>query len=339
MALRNAQYDRILREYDRRRLANRREEVRRREEVFAQIPGFEELVDALPSATLSSVRSLFSEPKGPDSYEAGNVLSALREQSEEIADRKHELLTSYGFPADYLDPIYTCPDCQDTGFVDGEKCHCFKKAVVDLVYAQSELKDILQKENFAHFSERYYDDTVVDEATGLTPLENIREVKEMCLSFVRHFDDRPGNLYFYGNTGVGKTFLCHCIAKELLDAAHTVIYFSAPALFDVFETLQFDRRSEDYALREEQLGYLFESDLLIIDDLGTEVPNSFIASCLLECMERRSAAGLSTVISSNYPLSEIRRLYSERVYSRLARDYTIIKVSGSDIRTKQALED
>ena len=115
---------------------------------------------------------------------------------------------------------YTCTDCQDTGYIGSRKCTCFKKAEIELLYAQSNLNEILEKEKFDSFSFDYYSATIKNEATGLSALETARRAYDTAQRFVQNFDHKFENLFLYGDTGVGKTFLSHCIARELLRSTH-----------------------------------------------------------------------------------------------------------------------
>ena len=136
-------------------------------------------------------------------------------------------------PKNYFEPVYECPDCKDTGYIGGKPCHCFKQQAIDLIYTQSNIKDILTKENFSTLSLDYYSDSNVNPATGLTSLATAKAAVARCHEFVDQFDNTFANLYFFGDTGIGKTFLSNCIAKELLDSGHSVIYFTAFQLFDI----------------------------------------------------------------------------------------------------------
>lgn len=135
----------------------------------------------------------------------------------------------------------------------------------------------------------------------------------------------------YGDTGTGKTFLSNCIAKSLLDQCFSVIYFTAFELFDIFEKNVFDRASDVSEIHHQ----IFDCDLLIIDDLGTEFSNSFTTSQLFLCLNERLLAGKSTVISTNLSMKQIAEMYSERTFSRISSNYTLLKFFGDDIRIKK----
>ena len=228
---------------------------------------------------------------------------------------------------------YTCPLCQDTGYVGSQKCACFKKAEIELLYTQSNLKEILEKENFDHFSFDFYSDTITNDSTGLTERETARRAYKMAKEFVADFDNSFQNLFFYGDTGVGKTFLSHCIAHDLLDSAHCVLYFSSFELFDFLAGSAFSRGSD--APDDEPI---FDCDLLIIDDLGTELTNSFTGSQLYYFIEERHVNKRSTIISTNLSFADLRDRYSERIFSRFTGYYDFKQIIGTDIRILKALK-
>lgn len=327
MGLKNTDYSRIRREYDNRQIRNSQILRKRCQEVYEKIPEYKALCDAITELSIKQAElSLETDTDIPDSF---------YKEKERLSKQKNELLTAGGFPPDYLAPIYDCADCQDTGTRNNKPCHCFKQAVVNLLYDQSGIAAALEHDNFSHFKTEYYTDSYVDETTNLTPAANISKVLDICHEFTKRFDTCYDNLLFYGNTGVGKTFLTHCIAKELLDTSHTVIYLTSLQLFDILEKCKFDK-NEGSAEASSQLSYIMDCDLLIIDDLGTELTNSFTASQLYYLMESRNAAKHSTIFSTNLSFEELRLRYSERIFSRFT-NYTFLKIIGDDIRLKKAI--
>ena len=236
-------------------------------------------------------------------------------------------------PKNYFEPVYECPDCKDTGYIGWKPCHCFKQQAIDLIYTQSNIKDILTKENFSTLSLDYYSDSNVNPATGLTSLATAKAAVARCHEFVDQFDNTFANLYFFGDTGIGKTFLSNCIAKELLDSGHSVIYFTAFQLFDILSKGVFEKDADAIATHQN----IFDCDLLIIDDLGTELSNSFTTSQLFLCLNERILRQKSTIISTNLNMNQVADIYSERVLSRIMTYYTIIKLFGEDIRSKKRI--
>lgn len=320
MPLSNSQYDELRREYDARQLRNQHLLERRTNAAYAQIPRLKEIDDAIASCSVAQARRLFDGDE--------EAISSLREQLSSYREEKAILLEENGFPADYFDPIYTCADCKDTGYIGLKRCHCFEQAAIDLVYTQSNLKEILQKENFSTFSFDYYSSEDINPATGLSSLDTARDAVLKCRNFIEHFDDTFSNLYFYGDTGIGKTFLSNCVAKELMDQGYSVIYFTAFQLFDILSKGIFKKDEDAIAAHQN----IFDCDLLIIDDLGTELTNSFTTSQLFLCLNERILRKKSTIISTNLGMNQLADIYSERVLSRISSNYTLIKLFGADIR-------
>ncbi len=327
MVLTNSQYEKLMSKYYDRQLKTNHIMEKRLQEVHEAIPELLELDQQI--RTLSYLHATERLKKGSNS---GN----LSAQIDEIVQKKTALLTAHGFPADYLKPVYECEDCQDTGYIDGVKCHCFEKEIVRFLYSQSNLQDILEHENFSHFNLEYYPDDYIEEATGETPRDNMRNILDTVKAFLSGFTSTPGNLLLYGNTGVGKTFLTNCIAKELLDRSYTVVYLTSLKLFDILETYKFDRELSQ-TQKNASLSYILSSDLLIIDDLGTELNNSFTSSQLYHCIDTRLTNRRSTIISTNLSFDDLRERYSERIFSRITSNYTLLKITGDDIRLKKAI--
>ena len=323
MALQNFQYDIIMREYSRRQSQVQHVLEEHRREAFAKVPRLLEIDQTVAGLSAERIRSMLSGKPGS--------VDELKEEVAALAAERTALLLKNDFPADYLEPHYFCPACQDTGYIDGHKCACFKKAEIELLYTQSNLAEILQKENFEHFSFDWYSDTMKNEATGLTARDTAKRAYDMARNFVRDFDSRFQNLFLYGSTGVGKTFLSHCIAHDLLESSHCVLYFSAFDLFDRLAQTAFSRKSETDPGEE----FILDCDLLIIDDLGTELTNSFVSSQLFLCINERIARRKSTIISTNLKLEDFSSTYSERTFSRIASNYQMIKLIGNDIRIQK----
>ena len=326
--LTNSQYQQLMSKYYERQLKTKDLMEQRYQEVTTAIPELPELDKEIRVLALAHAKARLTRQDG-----AADLSSDITA----ISRKKEQLLISHGFSSDYLKPVYTCPDCQDTGYIDGKKCSCLEKEIVNFLYSQSNLKDILDYENFSHFNLEYYPDDYTEEATGLTPRDNIRNVLSAVRAFIKNFSTESGNLLLYGNTGVGKTFLTNCIAKELLDKSYTVVYLTSVKLFDILETNKFDKeisRTE----KEASLSYILASDLLIIDDLGTELNNSFTSSQLYHCIDTRLTRHCSTIISTNLSFDDLREHYSERIFSRKTSNYTLIKITGDDIRLRKAIQ-
>ena len=325
MGINNTQYDAIFRNYEQKQIHNRDLLDKRRRNVYNLIPEMENLHNSISKLGLSQARKLLNGDE--------NALGELKAELKKLTDQKTKLLVSAGFSPDYLEPIYDCADCKDTGYIGNHKCHCFQKAIIDLLYTQSNLQNILAKENFNTFSFTYYSENHIDPVTGRSSLETMKNAHLIAHEFVETFTDDFRNLFLYGDTGVGKTFLSNCIAKELIDRAFSVIYLTSHEFFDTLAKSKFEK--DDAA--ETMCEHIFDCDLLIIDDLGTELTNSFTVSQLFLCLNERILRRKSTIISTNLSLESLVDIYSERTFSRITSNYTMLKLTGDDIRIKKKL--
>ncbi|MFG6327462.1 MAG: ATP-binding protein [Lachnospiraceae bacterium] len=325
MALSNSEYNLIMREYEERRYMSKHEQASRTAEVYEKIPRIREIQDEISSISVENMKNRLAGVK-----EGGNFTGEqLHRKINELIDEKKRLMEQYGYPEDYLKPKYICEYCQDTGYTGGEKCHCLKEKITELLYSRSNLKEVLKKENFSTFNILYYSEKAVDAKTGKNSRDNMLEILDKSKRFVERFDTEFENLFIYGETGVGKTFLTNCIAKELMDRSCSVIYMSAVHMFQVLEGEQFGKSSKN---NQSGMKDLTSCDLLIIDDLGTELVNSFTISSLFNCLNERFLKKKSVIISTNLPIEEIGERYSERVFSRIASHYKVMKIFGADLR-------
>lgn len=330
MFLNNSQYNKIQREYDSRRFQNKHDLDKRTQIAYEKIPKLKAIDEQMIENSMNCARLVLN---GQD-----YAIDELKEKNLDLSMERVELLIQHDFPADFLTMHYKCKDCKDTGYINNEKCHCFKQAMVDLVYSQSTIKEVIKHENFSTFRYDYYSNDCIEERTNTTPYMNMKKVVQSCQEFIHKFPSSYQNLLIYGNTGVGKTFLCNCIAKELLDQAYTVVYLTSYQLFELLEKSKFNKSSTPSSGpvdMESYRDYLFSCDLLIIDDLGTEMNNTFTASQLYHCINERHLKERSTIISTNLTIDELYGNYSERIFSRITGNYTLINVFGDDIRYKK----
>lgn len=326
MALSNSQYEAIMRTYEQRQTDNEYALRRRFAEVYSRIPALKEIDDTISSLSVKKAKNLI---EGDSS-----ALSSLKLSIKKLTDSKRALLKEHHFPEDYLELHYTCPDCRDTGYLGARKCHCFMKAVIDLLYTQSNLQGILELENFSVFSLDYYSASHIDPLTGRSSRDAAITALEACHEFTDTFFTEFNNILLYGDTGVGKTFLSHCIAKELIESSYSVIYFSASMLFDLLAKETFSKKEDSEA---DTHTHIYDCDLLIIDDLGSELSNSFTTSQLFTVLNERILRSHSTIISTNLALEELKAIYSERVFSRISSSYTMLRLTGDDIRIQKKL--
>ena len=249
MSLNNTQYGSIVRTYEEKQNKNRHILEKRRNSVYEKVDDFKELEDSIASISVEQGKKLLA---GDES-----ALADLKHLIKNLSESKTTLLQSAGFPADYLNPIYDCQDCRDTGYIDGKKCHCFKQAEITLLYEQSNIRKMLEKENFSTLSFEYYKGE---------DLARFKDNVDTCKKCAKNFNIDYHNLFFYGTVGTGKSFLSGCIAKELIENGYSVIYFSASGFFETLSQYSFDYKNKEelHELYED----LYKCDLLIIDDLG-----------------------------------------------------------------------
>ena len=341
MGITNEQYDAVMRVYDRRRMDNHHVEEDRRGNAYRQIPELGSLDRAVAFSAVENVRRSLSPMSV---HAAGGAAVPFRDLLKKAAggespeDKRRRLLREHGFPEDYLDPVYTCPDCRDTGFIGTKHCHCFQKEVIRLFYTQSGLKDILQKENFDTFDLTYYPEDMIHPKSGKSSRSIMTAALASCRAFAADYGTGTQSdfLFLTGQTGAGKTFLTHCIAKELIDSGRSVIYYSAGELFDRLADARFSRE-QDKADSPVNDVYLSGCDLLIIDDLGTEMVNAFVVSALFQLLSSRITKGLGIVISTNLSIQDLSKIYSERISSRILERFTLIEVFGKDNRVQKRL--
>ena len=325
MPLTNSQYNALMRVYEEKRAKSRDFANLHYERACQKIPELASIDASISSASLGQAKKLLA---GDDT-----ALASLKEDIRSLSDRRRRLLSDAGFPEDYLEQHFECPDCQDTGYVGTKKCHCFLKAIIDLFYTQSNLKGLLEQENFEHFNFDYYSSNYRDRLSGQNSRELATRAYQECMNFIHNFDTEHGNLLLFGNTGIGKTFLSHCIAKEVMDSLHSVLYLTASEFFDALLEKALTRNDESCLLYEQ----IHQCDLLIIDDLGTERNTDFVVSQLFVCLNDRILNRKSTIISTNLTLEEIKTNYTERTFSRISNHYKILRLAGDDIRIQKKL--
>ena len=313
MALTNSQYNTIMKTYEEKQLASRQELDAKIAHVNKNVPRYRELSEQISSLAVKQAFLMLEQDAG-NKEEFKNTLSKLRKEKEQV-------LLDAGYPSDYLEPVYVCPDCKDTGYIGLEKCHCFKQQIINLLYQQSNIHEMLKETNFSNLSYEYY------EGEDFIRFEN---AVKTCKDFIDCFNSDYHNLFFYGTVGTGKSFLSGCIAKELIDQGKSVIYFSSTGLFEKLTALSFDYNAkEDKAELYEDL---YSCDLLIIDDLGTELTNNFSSSQFFSCLNERILRKKSFIISTNLSLQELRDRYSDRIFSRITSNFKLCKITGPDIR-------
>jgi len=317
MALSNGQVQEIQRILSERQLEAHRRYLEKREEIFRKLPELEELEEKVRAFSLSVAGEM----------QQGNRegLLQLKEEIGKLHKEKKALLEGAGYKIqDLEEEEHFCPLCQDTGYVDGKKCQCFLKLQGELLYRQSRMGAVLERENFSKFQlERFDNIEKLGQCGNKTLREYIKEIRDYLTNYCEEYPKNNRSILFTGSTGTGKTYFLHSIAKALLDRGVSVLYFTATGLFEYFSKRMREEDTEDY---------IEEVDVILIDDLGTEFSNSFTTSRFFALLNQRILDRKTMLISTNLNFKELREMYSDRVVSRFMSDYEIIPLYGKDQR-------
>jgi len=317
MALSNGQVQEIQRILSERQLEAHRRYLEKREEIFRKLPELEELEEKVRAFSLSVAGEM----------QQGNRegLLRLKEEIGKLHKEKKALLEAAGYKIqDLEEEEHFCPLCQDTGYVDGKKCQCFLKLQGELLYRQSRMGAVLERENFSKFQlERFDNIEKLGQCGNKTLREYMKEIRDYLTNYCEEYPKNNRSILFTGSTGTGKTYFLHSIAKALLDRGVSVLYFTATGLFEYFSKRMREEDTEDY---------IEEVDVILIDDLGTEFSNSFTTSRFFALLNQRILDRKTMLISTNLNFKELRETYSDRVVSRFMSDYEIIPLYGKDQR-------
>ena len=311
------------------RRENQAEQQRRTDLIYHRIPEIESIDRRMRSQMSDLVRLTLSKPA-----DLSHRLEKLQKENLDLQMRKAELLHAQGFPIDYLDEIVSCKACGDTGMVDGRLCACMERRYNREL--TKELSVLLRSgdESFERFDLSLYPDTPEQES-GVSARSAMRIVFSACRGFADSFPDVPANLrnlLLRGDSGLGKTYLSACIARSVAERGYSVCYDTASAALEAFEKQKFSRipeEAEAAALRAERM---LSCDLMILDDLGTEMATPAAASALYTLINTRLTRSLHTVISTNCSDDELRRRYSPQICSRLFGEFLELPFYGNDIR-------
>ena len=299
---------------------------RRLENAYALSPRIR-VLDSKIKATMSELINVALSADGIDRIED------IRIKNLELQEERRGELLRAGLRENYLDDGYMCDNCRDTGYSGTIVCDCLMR-----LYKEEQKKSLsslfkLGGETFDNFDLLFYDDTP-DPDSGISPRRSMEIIYETCVEYSRKFGAKSMNLFFNGAPGLGKTFLSACIARVVAENGHSVVYDMAAAVFSKFEEAKFSRNQSAEDARGE-VGRYLDCDLLIIDDLGTEMTTAFTVSALYEVVNTRLITGKKTIVSSNLTRNELHGRYSEQIMSRIEGEYQVLIFRGDDIRKKK----
>jgi DNA replication protein DnaC len=321
MARENPAHSRIREEYATKYLIAREAADLRRAEVHLAIPEVAEIDRALGRTGLS----LMEASMHGEDVEAR--IAAVRKTNEELRSTRAELLVAHGYPADYTEAKYECPLCNDSGFVDTKMCICMKKKFIEAGFEASGMGNLLREQSFENFDLSYYQN---DPAAARRMEQILARMRQYAETFEA---GKSGNLVLFGGTGLGKTHLSSAVARGVIERGCDVFYVSAVSMLSDFERERFGNSAGGETGVD--TNRYFTCDLLIIDDLGTEVNNQFTTSVLYNLINTRLNKRQSTVINTNLTQDEFRKRYWDRITSRVLGEYTVLPFLGTDIRAQK----
>lgn len=289
----------------------------RQEKIYSRIPEIERIDTRLRTQMTELVGLTLR-----GGAELNTAIKTLEDESLALQAKKAELLVERGYEMDYLDDIFSCPACRDTGYVGGKMCSCLK-AMYNAEVTR-ELGTLLKNsdECFEKFDLSLYGDA----------RESMEIVYNTCREYANSFSDRSMNLMFQGGTGLGKTFLSACIARVVAGNGHSVCYDTASSALEAFETKKFSRDAQTAENAAVKVERMLDCELMILDDLGTEMLTPMSVSALYTLINTRLVNGRKTVISTNLTDAELSKRYNPQICSRLEGEFTKLPFFGSDIR-------
>ena len=293
-------------------------ENRRRHEIFTKIPEYASLEIKLAESMSKAIALVAA--KSPDCAEK---LKAVSEENLAVQREMERLLTENGYDKNYLDPIFTCKKCGDTGVVDGEWCECLKKRAHKLAADELNKRSPLKLCSFDNFDLSLYPDTPPNNS----PREEMKNNFRICVDFAENFKGNEKGLLMTGGTGLGKTHLSLAVAKRVIEKDFCVVYCSAPELLRTIDNEQFGRIEGDTT------SVVSSCDLLVLDDMGAEYLSERNTSLLYEIINGRLCRSLPMIINTNLTAGELNARYNERLFSRLF-SMEVLFFNGNDNRLK-----
>ena len=287
--------------------------------AYEQVPRLREIDRQLRLTMAKAAQAVFA---GGDAQE----LMEKAKQENLALQHERQWILDTNFEEGYLDESPICEKCGGSGYMGSTMCECLRE-----LCRQEQKKELTVlsagRENFEQFRLDYYPDKV-DSRLGYSPRQIMEKTFQTCRRYAQTFSEKSGNLLFSGNTGLGKTFLSACIARTVADSGHSVVYESAGKLFSTLEKARFEGHEESRKAAEKYS----VCELLIIDDLGTELPGQFVTSALYTLVNDRLLEGKPTIISTNLHEEDLSRRYSPQIASRLRGSYRRVAFVGEDIR-------
>lgn len=314
--------NKITEEFEFKRRRAQREASYRKQKIYTDLPYLSELDKQISNIATEYTKRLIN---GED------VEQQMKSELSKLFESKKDYISDNGYNISDFEPIYECKNCNDTGIVESGYCNCFKNRVIEENFKHSNIGALLTNQSFEKFNLDFYSDKKIDKYP-LSPRDNMARTLSICKTFADNFDVVKKNLLLIGGTGLGKTFLSTCVARQLLSNGKSVIYISAVDFFKRIEKARFDKDNTDVSMFE-------NCDLLILDDLGTEAPSVYTIAVFTDILDNRYRNNKRMIISSNNKLSDFENIYGERVFSRFAGSFECLLFYGKDIRIQKFLNN
>ena len=317
-----------LQEFEKDKNAREAELRDRRERIFQKQPRLRQIEGELHS-TMSRIIS-GALRRGTDPRPA---IAALRDENLSLQAEKRELLERMGLPENCLEETPVCSLCGDTGYRGGHVCRCLRR-----YYAREQKKELsrmldLGGQSFDTFDLDWYSDHLLPGQSKSEREQMEGKVYETCVAFAHQFGRRPENLLLFGAPGLGKTHLSAAIARDVSDKGFSVVYDTASHVFERFETQKFGGREDHETAADVER--VLNCDLLILDDLGTEMTTAFVQSALYQIINTRLMEKRSTIISTNLSPEKLAQRYTPQIASRIEGEYRLLAFVGEDIRKQK----
>lgn len=323
MGYNNSIYKKIYEEYKDKYLIARERADAHAAELHRTIPEVAEIDRALSRTGLA----IFSASLSGDNYK--ERLDEIRKKNEELQSKRAKLLAMNGYPEDYSDVKYDCVKCGDTGFIGNTMCTCMRESLVLAGIENSGFADLMREQSFDNFDLDYY-------KSNPNHYEIMRRNLEFLKKYAYNFDERNSrSILMMGGTGLGKTHLSSAVARCIIEQGKDVFYTGAIKLFSNFEDQRF--KSTYSSDLNESIDRYFGCDLLIIDDLGTEMINQFSVSTLYNLLNDRLSRRKPTIVNTNLTKEEIQKKYTDRITSRMFGEFQLLFFMGTDIRAQKLI--
>lgn len=308
----------IIDEYEELRSRKFSEKEERKKKIYSEFPELFEITKKINLLGLENTKKIMREPQNSKKFNR-----EFKEALKILENERKEFLEKNNIDPEFDKIKFNCKKCSDTGYLEnGEKCKCFKDKLIEKSYSASNLSETMLDMNFKNFKLSYYKGE---------DRENMEFILSASKKYAKEFDSKKRNILFYGEPGLGKTFLSASIAREVLEQGKSVIYISATRLFSCYEDYKFGKKEDT----DDFLDALYDTDLLIIDDLGTECLSRVSVSFLFDLVNERILKGKKIIINTNLLPDELEKAYQKRFMSRMYEYFDVFRFKGKDIRIQK----